>query len=458
MIKRLLQLEFPLTEAGGYLAQSRRAAETFSSHRVHREHRAAETVLTTIPNTNCTKRTSGQATLSHKDNKILPGTFMCRGNKNISESSVNSVAKILVAQSHRAAETFSSHRVHREHRGLLPTTPNSYQGNNNLLACTFMCCGNKNISESSVNSVAKNVVAKIPVAQKLCLRTPASPAVNLPTPFVSLSLSGKNLSAAHRRHAGFSMIEILFAIAILALGLLMIAAVFPVAIKWTQQDANKTIGQIIANNAIGIIETKYNASNLTGISTNLAPLPGIVTTGTTAGTLTLNDRTYEFGSYSPYPAPALAPTNTSHYYWTALARLSPDQPAGGTSVDLYILVYYKGDYTYQYPYVPSTSSPEPLPGGSYPGAVGSSEDGSGSGYGNAIPFVQAGSLTDPAFPIGAIGIDYSSGGVFRKIVNVSGAIVRSDGGPAGDTVLYCPPADNATASPLIYVYTTTVTF
>ena len=382
----------------------------FSSHRVHREHRVATTVLTTIPNTNCTKRTSGQATLSHKDNKILPGTFMCRGNKNI--------------------------------------------------------------SEPSVNSVAKNVVAKTLVAQKLPLRTPASPAVNLPASFVPLSLSGKNLSAssvANRRHAGFSMIEILFAIAILALGLLMIAAVFPVAIKWTQQDANKTIGQIIANNAIGMIETKYSGSYISSVlqaetptyRVTLQPFPGIVNPYYTSASypsdeLTLNDRTYEFGSYSPYPVTSLSPnpvtslspTNTSHYYWTALMRMSPSQPATGTSCDVYILVFYKGDYTYTYT---NSGTPTPLTSTYAPGARG-------SGDGNAIPYVAQGSLSDAAFPIGAIGIDDATGAVFRKIVNASGAIVRSDGGPTGDTVLYCPPADGATASPLIYVYTTTVTF
>ena len=256
------------------------------------------------------------------------------------------------------------------------------------------------------------------------------------------------------------MIEILFAIAILALGLLMIAAVFPVAIKWTQQDANKTIGQVIANNALGIIETKYTAATITaGLnSVSLSPLPYMGTSYGAGSLLTLNDRTYEFGGYSPYPAPSVTPANTSHYYWTALARLSPNQPTGGTSVDLYILVFYKGDYSYTYtPTSYATALPAPT-GSTDTGARGTVNEG-------GIPFVayttqmtQSGT-TAPPFPIGAIGIDDATGAVFRKIVNANtGDIVRSDGGSTSDTVLYCPPADNATASPLIYVYTTTVTF
>ncbi len=128
------------------LAQSRRAAEMFSSHRVHREDRGEETVLTTIPNANCTRRTSGQAALSHKDD--------------------------VLAQSRGAAETFSSHRVHREHRGLLPTTPNSPQGNNKLLADKCMCPGNRIISAAAVLSVAKTRVAQRPnngIFVSLCL-------------------------------------------------------------------------------------------------------------------------------------------------------------------------------------------------------------------------------------------------------------------------------------------------
>ncbi|MGC8541929.1 MAG: type IV pilus modification PilV family protein [Phycisphaerae bacterium] len=272
------------------------------------------------------------------------------------------------------------------------------------------------------------------------------------------ALSVPSVAKNHSR-SGFSMIEILFAIAILALGLLMIAAVFPVAIKWTQQDANKTIGQVIARNAIAIIQTKYSGGSISSVLQSeasaqrytLQPFPGITTSayGNGLNQLTLNDRTYAFGSYSPYPTVAINPAISSHYYWTAIMRMSPSQPPTGTSCDIYILVFYKGDYTYTYT---TSGTPTPLTSASAPGARG-------SGDGNAIPYVAQGSLANAAFPIGAIGIDYSTGAVFRKIVNANtGAIVRSDGGSTSDTVLYCPPADGATASPLIYVYTTTVTF
>ena len=160
------------------------AAETFFSHRVHREHRGGETLLATIPNANCTRRTSGQATLSQKDNKY------------ISESSVPSVAKILVAQSRRDAETFASHRVHREHRAgetfashrvhrehragetLLTTKTQRHKDNKNsgykiYIFNSFVPSrlSGRNNSEASVLSVAKPLVAQRPLKTfvSLCL-------------------------------------------------------------------------------------------------------------------------------------------------------------------------------------------------------------------------------------------------------------------------------------------------
>ena len=71
-------------------------------------------------------------------------------------------------------------------------------------------------------------------------------------------------------------------------------------------------------------------------------------------------------------------------------------------------------------------------------------------------------------PIGAQGIDLTTGAVFRTIINDSTGtpqIWRSDvplnasasAAPMTDPVAYSPPANGQTASPLIYIYTTTFT-
>lgn len=310
------------------------------------------------------------------------------------------------------------------------------------------------------------------------------------------------------------MIEILFAIMILALGLVMVAASFPVAIKWTRQDANKTIGRVIANNALGIIETEYTPSSFSGVTTSTpTPLPTLPS---------LVDRTYAFGTPTPYPDLQFQsgyPFNNGNslYFWTALICAAPSQATTTQpsvqpqpTYDLYILVFKKGNYkdqwTVQQPTgggpwatlagdwllgsggtagtsaaggtlgaVNATGGPGSTPPGSGDGNANYNATGTPPAYAYGVPvvaIVNAGTLnTDANFPIGSLGIDLATGAVFRKtVVNVGGTnyVWRSDlpiptsapsysAGPQSDPVAYAPPADGQSASPLIYIYTTTFT-
>ena len=254
------------------------------------------------------------------------------------------------------------------------------------------------------------------------------------------------------------MIEILFAIMILALGLVMVAASFPVAIKWTRQDTNKTIGRLIATNALGIIETEYTPTSFAGINTSIPmPLPTLPS---------LIDRTYAFGTPTPYPDPGT--TANSLYFWTALACQAPSQATSTLAslqpqptYDLYILVFKKGNLTDTY--TAATSGTPSLLGS---GGVNPATDTNGTANDYLVPVVYQGLLAN--MPIGALGIDLDTGAVFRTIINNTGSspqIWRSDVplnasanvAPMTDPVAYSPPANGQTASPLIYIYTTTFT-
>ena len=268
------------------------------------------------------------------------------------------------------------------------------------------------------------------------------------------------------------MIEILFAIMILGLGLVMVAATFPVAIKWTRQDTNKTIGRLIATNALGIIETGYTPTAFSSV-TSSSPQP------LSATLPSLIDRTYAFGTPSPYPdlppagwtPPASGvsfQTTNSLYFWTALICQAPSQatttqPAvqPQPTYNLYILVFKKGNLTDTY--TASTSGTPSLLG---TGGVYSGTDTNGTANDYLVPVVYQGVLSD--MPIGAQGIDLTTGAVFRTIINDSTGtpqIWRSDvplnasasAAPMTDPVAYSPPANGQTASPLIYIYTTTFT-
>ena len=276
---------------------------------------------------------------------------------------------------------------------------------------------------------------------------------------------------ADSRRSGFTMIEILFAIMILALGLVMVAAAFPVAIKWTRQDSNSTIGRIIATNALGIIATEYTPTSFASITSSTPmPLPALPS---------LIDRTYAFGTPSPYPdlppagwtPPASGvsfQTTNSLYFWTALICVAPSQATSTLATaqpqptyDLYILVFKKGNVSDTY--TAATSGTPSLLG---TGGVNPATDTNGTASDYLVPVVYQGLLAN--MPIGALGIDLDTGAVFRTIINNTGSspqIWRNDvplnasatAAPMTDPVAYAPPANGQTASPLIYIYTTTFT-
>lgn len=62
------------------------------------------------------------------------------------------------------------------------------------------------------------------------------------------------------RRKGFSLIEVLIAIAILGVGLVMVATIFPVAATWTRQAAEETVASQVALNAVNIIKVKLSTN------------------------------------------------------------------------------------------------------------------------------------------------------------------------------------------------------
>jgi Tfp pilus assembly protein PilV len=65
------------------------------------------------------------------------------------------------------------------------------------------------------------------------------------------------------RHSAFSFVEVLFAVIILGVGFIMIAAVFPVAIRQTKSTVDETTGAILARGAANLIDqiSYYDPSN-----------------------------------------------------------------------------------------------------------------------------------------------------------------------------------------------------
>ena len=303
-----------------------------------------------------------------------------------------------------------------------------------------------------------------------------------PRPPVTCNLSP--VTSSRPRRAAFSLAEILIAIFVLSIGLIMIAAVFPVAAKWTAQDAQTSIAQVIAKNAVAQIQ----AQGLIG----LVPSGGF-----------LGPYCYNFGSQSPYPNANPAPYPGAFttpppgtYYWSAYA-LPTTYAAGSSGVfpgnlsnayTIYVFVFNKGDASNVFATPPS------------PGTIGNATLAPMNPYPqnpatdpvSAYPQLYSGTLDNiiitpvaptPPMPIGSLGLDTATGQVFREIVDPNTNEVTITGIPtstanlnpnltsrAGDIILYAPPAATATipagggaptynfstSSPLVYVYVTTV--
>jgi hypothetical protein len=83
----------------------------------------------------------------------------------------------------------------------------------------------------------------------------------------------RSRTSAARRGGGFAFTEVLFAVMVLGLGFIMIAAMFPVTIRQTQSTLEETVG---ANVARGAVEYLQGAASEDLFPPTVQPLTGIV--------------------------------------------------------------------------------------------------------------------------------------------------------------------------------------
>lgn len=78
---------------------------------------------------------------------------------------------------------------------------------------------------------------------------------------------------SRRAARGFTFTEVLFAVVILGIGFIMIAAMFPVAIQQTQATVEETAGATVAQGAVRMIEPVATHLNLPSTGLEVHPLP-----------------------------------------------------------------------------------------------------------------------------------------------------------------------------------------
>ncbi len=142
---------------------------------------------------------------------------------------------------------------------------------------------------------------------------------------------------SYNKKSGFSVVEILIAVGILAMAMIMIAGVFPVGIHFTEVSTDRTIGAVVAQEAFAKIKLyvenmpDINDSKILELSfrhqrdfndyfDELMFISG--------EDYIINEDTFSYPSYkhvSPFPGPRNKDYDVDKdYTWTALLRLTDD--------------------------------------------------------------------------------------------------------------------------------------
>lgn len=149
--------------------------------------------------------------------------------------------------------------------------------------------------------------------------------------------------------AGFTLIEIMLAMGILAIGLVMVGAAFPTAIQQSKETAEDTAATLIFNNAVAICRDKLHANDFPAGPTwadfvyvagppTVAPVSMPVPIAGSPVSVHVTETAYPVD-----PVAGEDPNNIPRYRWIAIGRRinapNPANPAEPFDVQLVIVPY-----------------------------------------------------------------------------------------------------------------------
>jgi prepilin-type N-terminal cleavage/methylation domain-containing protein len=92
--------------------------------------------------------------------------------------------------------------------------------------------------------------------------------VNIQERYRALNLLSGSDYRCRRSNGGFTLSEILVALGILAVGMAMVAAIFPAAMEFNRASNNSTLGTIICENAFALADIELSVSTIDAADTN----------------------------------------------------------------------------------------------------------------------------------------------------------------------------------------------
>jgi len=158
---------------------------------------------------------------------------------------------------------------------------------------------------------------------------------------------------------GFSLIEVLLAVGIIAVGMLFIAGVFPVGIHFTTIASERTIAAVVADEAFA----KIRLYGVVDFNSPLWPVP--------PGIACADFRDVSYGAVNPvefaYPSDPNIDISDKQFYWSALCRRVVDPDPNSRLVQVTVFVSRKvgagAIYRRRDPLAPPalTTVPSPVP-------------------------------------------------------------------------------------------------
>ena len=204
-----------------------------------------------------------------------------------------------------------------------------------------------------------------------------------------------------KKQRGFSLAEVLMALAILALGMVFIAGVFPAGIYYTIISTERTLGSVVADEAFAKIRLYGVDVNLPFVGEKL-PKAGCVDFSSTSAIWPIPVDT-QYNEFA-YPSDPNIDISDKKYYWSALCRRVSGTKPGETLVQVTVFVSRKTGVGTTY-YDP-TDITKPV-GYPYPRPV-------------LIPVAAVGTVPTRTLQI----IDLNKDGIERTFINAGSIIVE----------------------------------
>ena len=237
---------------------------------------------------------------------------------------------------------------------------------------------------------------------------------------------------------GFSLIEVLLAVGIIAVGMLFIAGVFPVGIHFTTIASERTIAAVVADEAFA----KIRLYGVADFNSPLWPVP--------PGIACADFRDVSYGAVNPYefsyPSEPNIGISDKQFYWSALCRRVVDPDPNSRLVQVTVFVSRKvGSATTYQGWATNWSVPVPV------GVI-------------AVPAPDTLQIAQPDFiNDGYTIVDNVSGQIYRVLerdVVMPDRIILDrlwQGGPTG-SVWVVPPPIGGGRYPCIAIYQRVIRF